>query len=217
MNDIYQVTESQFSESELLSEIVEVLKSGQLAVIPTDTSYAVVADAFHPGAVTLLRMAKQQSPAVPIPVAASSVEMANGIAKLSNLASDLANAFWPGPLTILTRSQPSLTWSISDHRSALSIRVPNSNIAQSLLHRVGPLAMTGAQLSGQEPIQMVEQAVAALGQKVAVYLDAGALSHNVSSVIDATTSNLRLIRQGAITIGSIREVNPNVIDATVTK
>ncbi len=217
MNDIYPVSENEFAQSEIFAEVVEVLKSGQLVVIPTDTSYAVVADAFHPGAVTLLRMAKQQSPAVPIPVAAGSIEMANGIAKLSNLASDLAHAFWPGPLTILTSSQPSLNWSIGDHRTALSIRVPNSNIAQSLLQKVGPLAMTGAQLSGQDPIQIVEQAVGALGQKVAVYLDAGELSHNVSSVVDATTSNLRLIRQGAITIGSIREVNPNVIDATVTK
>ena len=217
MTDVYQVTESDFAQSSIFSEAVDLLKSGQLVVIPTDTSYAVVADAFHPGAVTLLRMAKQQSPAVPIPVAAGSIEMANGIAKLSNLASDLANAFWPGPLTILTRSQPSLTWSIGDHRTALSIRVPNSNIAQLLLQSVGPLAMTGAQLSGEKPIQIAQHAVTALGQKVAMYLDAGELSHNVSSVIDATTSNLRLVRQGAITIGSIREVNPNVIDGTVNK
>jgi len=217
MSDTYQVLENESLDSGAIQETIAALKSGQLAVIPTDTSYAVVADAFHPGAVTLLRMAKQQSPVTPIPVAAASLEMANGIAALSNLASDLANAFWPGPLTLLTKSQPSLTWSIADHRTALSIRVPKSEIAQLLLREVGPLAMTGAQLSGNPPIQIVEQAVEALGQKVAVYLDCGELSHIVSSVVDATTSNLRLVRQGAITIGSIREVNPNVIDATVNQ
>ena len=217
MNDILKISDAENLESAAMQEAIAALKSGQLAVIPTDTSYAVVADAFHPGAVALLRMAKQQSPTVPVPVAAATIDMAMGIAKMSNLASDLANAFWPGPLTLLTQSQPSLSWSICDHRTALSIRVPKSQIAQTLLQEVGPLAMTGAQQSGQPPIQIVEQAVESLGQKVAVYLDAGALSHIVSSVIDATTSNLRLVRQGAITIGSIREVNPNVIDATVNQ
>ena len=217
MSDVLKISDSDNLDSSALQEAIAALKSGQLAVIPTDTSYAVVADAFHPGAVALLRMAKRQSPTVPVPVAAATIEMAMGIAKMSNLANDLANAFWPGPLTLLTQSQPSLSWSISDHRTALSIRVPKSHIAKTLLQEVGPLAMTGAQLSGQQPVQIVEQAVESLGQKVAVYLDAGELSHIVSSVIDATTSNLRLVRQGAITIGSIREVNPNVIDATVNQ
>lgn len=214
MSDLYVVNKEVSVETHAVKEVIAALKSGQLAVIPTDTSYAVVADAFHPGAVTLLRMAKQQSPTIPIPVAAASLEMANGIAKLSNLANDLAKVFWPGPLTLLTQAQPSLSWTIADHRTALSIRVPNSTLVRILLQEVGPLAMTGAQVSGQPPIQIVEQAQVALGQKVAVYLDAGEITQTVSSVIDATTSNLRLVRQGAITIGSIREVNPNVIDAS---
>lgn len=217
MSDVLSISSTDSLDSPAVQEAVAALKSGQLAVIPTDTSYAVVADAFHHGAVALLRMAKQQSPTIPVPVAAATIDMAMGIAKMSNLASDLANAFWPGPLTLLTQSQPSLSWSICDSRTALSIRVPKSQIAQILLQEVGPLALTGAQLSGQGPIQSAQQAVTALGQKVAVYLDAGELSHIVSSVIDATTSNLRLVRQGAITIGSIREVNPNVIDATVNQ
>lgn len=214
MPEALKLTGEAEHDDAIIAEVVSAIQSGQLAVVPTDTSYAVLADAFHPGAVTLLRMAKQQSPNTPIPVAAASVEMAHGIAAMSNLASDLANAFWPGPLTLLTRSQPSLSWPISDHRTALSIRVPHSEIAQRIIKATGPVAMTGAQLSGNSAVQIVEQAIEALGEKVAIYLDAGELSHNVSSVIDATTSNLRLVRAGAISIGSIRAINPNVIDAT---
>lgn len=217
MSDIFKLTGDSDQDQAAFQEVISAVRTGQLAVIPTDTSYAVIADVFNPSAIALLRMAKKQTPEVSIPVATATLEMAHGVAKLSNLASDLANVFWPGPLTLLTRSQPSLTWPISDHRTALSIRVPDSQIVNSVLSATGPVAMTGAQLAGQPAVQIVEQAVEALGQTVAVYLDAGELSHIVSSVIDATTSNLRLIRAGAISIGSIREYNPNVIDATASK
>jgi tRNA threonylcarbamoyl adenosine modification protein (Sua5/YciO/YrdC/YwlC family) len=217
VSDIFKLTGDLAADQAAIDEVISAVKTGQLAVIPTDTSYAVIADAFNASAIALLRMAKKQSPEVAIPVAVATTEMAHGVARLSNLASDLANVFWPGPLTILTRSQPSLTWPICDHRTALSIRVPDSALVSAVLSATGPVAMTGAQQSGQGSVQIVEQAIESLGETVAIYLDAGELSHNVSSVIDATTSNLRLIREGAISIGSIRVYNPNVIDATATK
>lgn len=216
MSEILKITQDNEQNEEIISQVVSFVQSGQLAVIPTDTSYAVIADAFHPGAVTLLRMAKKQAPDIPIPVGVSSFEMAQGVANLSNLAADLAKVFWPGPLTILTQAQPSLSWPIGDFRTALSIRVPNYEIAQKIISSTGPVAMTGAQASGMPAVQDVEHAIEFLGDKVAVYLDAGPMSHNVSSVLDATTSNLRLMREGEITIGSIRVFNPNVIDATHT-
>lgn len=215
MSDVFKLTSDQSQNESALVEVIAAVKSGQLAVIPTDTSYALIADAFHPGAVTLLRMAKKQTPEIPIPVATATLEMAHGVAKFSNLATDLANAFWPGPLTLLTHSQPSLRWPICDSRTALSIRVPHSEIAQQVLTGTGPAAMTGAQVAGNSAIQNVEQAVEDLGEKVAIYLDAGPLPATVSSVIDATTSNLRLVRQGQISLDRIRAINPNVIDATV--
>ena len=214
MSDVLKLTGDQKQDQIAIDEALAAIKSGQLAVIPTDTSYAVIADAFHPGAIALLRLAKKQTPEVPVPVGAASLDMANGVAMFSNLATDLAKAYWPGPLTLLTHSQPSLTWPICDSRTALSIRVPNSQIAQHLISLTGPVAMTGAQVSGASSVQMVEQAIESLGEKIAVYLDAGEIVANASSVIDATTSNLRLVRQGSISLERIRQINPNVIDAT---
>lgn len=214
MSDVLKLTGDQTQDQNAINEIVAALKGGQLAVIPTDTSYAVIADAFHPGAIALLRLAKKQTPEVPIPVGVGSIDMARGVAKFSNLATDLANAFWPGALTLLTHSQPSLSWPICDSRTALSIRVPHYEIAQQLISQAGPVAMTGAQQSGAVAVQNVEQAIESLGEKIAFYLDAGELLANTSSVIDVTTSNLRLVRQGSISLERIREINPNVIDAT---
>ena len=214
MSDVLKLTGDQQQDQGAISEAVAAVKSGQLVVIPTDTSYAVIADAFHPSAIALLRLAKKQTPEVPIPVGAASIDMANGVAKFSNLATDLAKAFWPGPLTLLTHSQPSLSWPICDSRTALAIRVPHYEFAQQLISLTGPVAMTGAQQSGASAVQIVQQAVEALGEKIAVYLDAGEILPSASSVVDVTTANLRLVRQGSISLERIREINPNVIDAT---
>ena len=84
MSDIFKLTSDASQNEVAIAQVIAAIKGGQLAVIPTDTSYALIADAFHSGAVTLLRMAKKQSPEVPIPVATATIEMAHGIAKLSH-------------------------------------------------------------------------------------------------------------------------------------
>jgi tRNA A37 threonylcarbamoyladenosine synthetase subunit TsaC/SUA5/YrdC len=76
--------------------------------------------------------------------------------------------------------------------------------------------MTGAPLTGEVPVQNVEQAQAALTDLVDVYLDGGELSLRISTVIDATTDHIRLIRKGELTLAQVREVMPIVIDATAS-
>ena len=81
---------------------------------------------------------------------------------------------------------------------------------------MGPCILTGAQQVGQGTIQTVEQAQNQLGELVDIYLDGGHLMGANSTVIDATTDNLRLIRAGAISLERIRQVLPGVIDASAT-
>lgn len=145
MSDIFKLTGDLTTDTQAMQEVVNAVKSGQLAVIPTDTSYALIADAFNVGAIALLRLAKKQTPDIPVPVGTSSFEMANGIANFSNLARDIANAFWPGPLTLLVRGHSSISWPIGDLRTALSIRVPQSKFTKLIITATGPVAMTGAQ------------------------------------------------------------------------
>jgi len=77
--------------------------------------------------------------------------------------------------------------------------------------------LTGAQLAGEAAIQNVEQAQGALGELVDVYIDGGELTGEISTVIDATTDQIRLIRHGALTLAQIRAVMPSVIDASASK
>jgi tRNA threonylcarbamoyl adenosine modification protein (Sua5/YciO/YrdC/YwlC family) len=195
---------------------VMAVKNGGLAVIPTDTTYAVICDAFNTAAITKLRMAKKQVSDLALPVAAASVETIRGVANFSVAANDLACAFWPGTLTILTVAQDSLSWNLGQPGSALAVRVPHNELALAVLREIGPTVMTGAQLAGEAAIQNVEQATAALGESVDVYIDSGQLSGQVSAVIDASTDQIRLIRKGALTLTQIRAVMPTVIDASAS-
>lgn len=195
---------------------IAAVKDSGLVVIPTDTSYAVICDAFSSGAITKLRMAKKHNSDIALPVAAGSIETIRGVANFSVIANDIANALWPGPLTVLTVAQDSLSWNIGQDGSALAVRVPHHEVAQSVLSEIGPSVMTGAQHFGNSAVQTVEQAQAALTDSVDVYLDGGPLSARISTVIDATTDHVRMIRNGEISLAQLREVMPAVIDATAS-
>jgi tRNA threonylcarbamoyl adenosine modification protein (Sua5/YciO/YrdC/YwlC family) len=196
---------------------VAAVKNGGLAVIPTDTSYAVICDAFNTAAITKLRMAKKQVSDLALPVAAGSLETIRGVANFSVAANDLACAFLPGSLTILTVAQDSLSWNLGQPGTALAVRVPHHEVALAVLCEIGPTVMTGAQLAGEAAIQNVEQAQSALGELVDVYIDGGQLTGEISTVIDATTDQIRLIRKGVLTLAQIRAVMPTVIDASASK
>ena len=218
MSQVYKV-DAQASAADIALAVdaaISAVKAGGLAVIPTDTSYAVICDAFNNSAITKLRMAKKQNSDIALPIAAGSIETIRGVAKFSMIANDLASALWPGPLTLLTVAQDSLSWNIGQAGSALAVRVPHHEVAQAVLAGVGPTVMTGAQLAGQAAVQTVEQAQEALLDLVDVYLDGGPLSARISTVIDATTDHVRMIRNGEISLAQLREVMPAVIDATAS-
>jgi L-threonylcarbamoyladenylate synthase len=218
MSQVFKVDE-QASESDVqlaIDAAITAVKNGGLVVIPTDTSYALICDAFNIGAITKLRMAKKQNSDIALPIAAGSIETIRGVANFSTIANDLASALWPGPLTLLTIAQDSLSWNIGQAGSALAVRVPHHDVAQAVLSGIGPAVMTGAQLAGEAAVQTVELAQAALSDQVDVYLDGGALSPRISTVIDATTDQVRLVRLGQMTLGQLREVMPSIIDASAS-
>ena len=197
-----------------ISQAIAVVQAGGLVVIPTDTSYAVIADAFHVEAITKLREAKTQPETIALPVAAGSLATIAGVANLSPLAVDLANAFWPGPLTILTNAQISLSWKIGPSDNALAIRIPNQTVALAVLRGIGPTVMTGAQQFSQAPIMDIQSAQESLGDAVEMYLDAGPCETPNSTIVDASGEHLRLVRAGKLSLAQLREVLPMMIDAT---
>ncbi len=190
-----------------IDEAVNAVRRGDLIVLPTDTVYGVGAEPFDADAVAALGAAKGRTHGAPPPVLVPEVRTLDGLAAdVSGEARALAAAFWPGALTLLLRAQPSLQWTVSDGAGVVALRVPDHPAALAVLQRTGPLAVTGAQRSGQPAPTTVDAAREQLGAAVAVYLDGGEVPGSASTVVDATVSPPRVLRVGAIGIDALRGV-----------
>lgn len=186
----------------------------ELVVFPTDTVYGIACDAFSHEAVEKLLEAKGRDRQSPPPVLIGNVSALDGLAQdIPQLAHKLAATFWPGALTMILKAQPSLTWDLGDTKGTVALRMPDHKIALALLQETGPLAVSSANLSGQAAATTCQQAEAALGSKVKIYLDGGSspkgeastivdmtdLSESVSESGEIVTSGkVRILRRGAL-------------------
>ncbi|MDQ0371738.1 L-threonylcarbamoyladenylate synthase [Cellulomonas humilata] len=193
-----------------LDEAVNVLSRGGLVVLPTDTVYGIAADAFTPPAVQALLDAKGRGRQMPPPVLIGDVRTLDGLATdVPAGARALAEAFWPGGLTLIVRAQPSLAWDLGETRGTVALRVPDHETALALLRRTGPLAVSSANRTGSPAAVTAQDAYDQLGDSVAVYLDGGdAPGQIASSIVDATGPTLRLVRVGALSLEQLNEVTP---------
>lgn len=168
----------------------------------------------------MLMAAKGRSRNMPPPVLIAQVATMDGLARdIPDDARKLADAFWPGALTLILPAQPSLTWDLGETRGTVALRVPNDETALELLRATGPLAVSSANRTGQPAATTVEEAIAQLGDSVEVYLDGGsratdeAESTLPSTIVDATGDTLVVVRAGAINIDELRVVVPNILPA----
>ena len=193
------------------------LSQQRCIVLPTDTVYGIGADAFSAQGVAMLLAAKGRSRTMPPPVLMAQSATMDGLARdIPADARALAEAFWPGGLTLILQAQPSLTWDLGETRGTVGLRVPNDEAALELLAATGPLAVSSANRTGQPAAATADEAEAQLGESVDVYLDGGARgtaeTSLPSTIIDCTGEQLRVVRSGAISIEQIRSVAPKVLD-----
>ena len=191
-----------------LTDAASAVRRGELVVIPTDTVYGIGCDAFNTRAVAALLEAKGRGRDMPAPVLVGTVSAATALVQgLGTHGQDLIDAFWPGPLTLIFRANPSLVWDLGDTKGTVAVRMPMHQVALDLLRETGPMAVSSANRSGQPPATTVEEAEEQLGDSVAVYLDGGPCTDNVpSTIVDLTTAVPRLLRKGAIPVDKIRGV-----------
>lgn len=184
------------------------LKSGRLAVIPTDTVYGLAADAFDSQAVSALLAAKRRGRDMPVPVLVGSWTTIDGLVfSVRPQARDLIRAFWPGGLSLVVQQAPSLAWDLGDARGTVMLRMPLHPVALELLREVGPLAVSSANVSGQPAATTAAEARAQLGDLVGVYLDGGPAEHGLAStIVDLTSDAPRILREGAVPTEKLAEV-----------
>jgi L-threonylcarbamoyladenylate synthase len=188
-----------------VSAAAGAIRRGELIILPTDTVYGIAADAFQPSAVQALLDAKGRGRSAPPPVLVPSRSTLDALAEtVPDAVTKLADAFWPGGLTIVLPARTTLAWDLGDTGGTVALRMPDDRIALELLAETGPLAVSSANRTGQPAAQTVEDAVDLLGESVDVYLDAGATPGPLpSTIVDATglvdgSGPLVVLREGVI-------------------
>ena len=200
---------------EALSAAEQALAAGRLIVLPTDTVYGIAADALQAEAVQALLDAKRRGRDMPPPVLISEPAMLRAlVADVPPEVDTLINRFWPGALTLIMKAQASLRMDLGRTEGTIAVRVPDHAGARAVLRRVGPLAVSSANTSGQPPATSVDEAITQLGASVSVYLDAGPTPGPVAStIVDlASTAAGRIVRAGVIGHAELVEVLPQLED-----
>ncbi|SJN18735.1 TsaC protein (YrdC domain) required for threonylcarbamoyladenosine t(6)A37 modification in tRNA [Micrococcus lylae] len=189
------------------------LGNRECVVLPTDTVYGIGADAFSPLAVAVLLAAKGRGRTMPPPVLIADRNVMQGLAyDVPEAAEQLAAEHWPGPLTLILKSQPTLTWDLGETRGTVALRVPADPAARELLYAVGPMAVSSANRTGMAAATTVQEAQEMLGETVSVYLDGGPRAENTpSTIVDCTVTPFRVARQGALPLEVLRETVPDLL------
>lgn len=188
-----------------VDEATEALAGGGLVVLPTDTVYGIAADAFKPEAVQALLEAKGRGRQMPPPVLIGALATLDGLADaIPERVREMVQKHWPGPLTVILQAQPSLQWDLGETHGTVALRMPDHALTLAVLTRTGPLAVSSANTTGSPAATTAAAAQEMLGESVQVYLDGGTSPGGVAStIVDATGSELRIVREGALSAADL--------------
>lgn len=201
MSEILDIT----SEREAaITAAAAAISAGQCVVLPTDTVYGIGANAFSADAVRGLLEAKGRGRDMPPPVLIADASVLRSLTdEIADEVLAVAEAFWPGPLTLILPLQPELGLDLGDLGDTIAVRVPDHDFTRELLRATGPLAVSSANTTGNPAATTISEAVDQLGESVAVYLDGGPASGPVPSTIVDLTGEPRILRAGRISVAEL--------------
>ncbi len=186
---------------------VDVIARGNLIVIPTDTVYGVACSPYKAESIDRLYEAKNRPRTKAMQILLADVEDATQVGTgFPAAAQKLADAFWPGALTITLPKRDGLPENLSIYPT-VGVRLPDHAALRAIIRALGgTLGATSANLSGEASPTNVDMAIAALGDAVALYIDGGETPGAVSSTVVETTlgDDVKLLREGPIAEADIR-------------
>jgi L-threonylcarbamoyladenylate synthase len=179
---------------------VNVLKDGGVIAMPTDTLYALSANARNAEAVRRVYAVKTREQGKPLPLFVSGIAMAEGFGVLNDACRALMQSFWPGGLTVVIAKQPDFDSEALAGGSTVALRQPDNAVALAVLAGLAqPLTATSANRSGDADPVSADEVRRQLGDAVDLVIDTGPCAVGVSStIVDCTGPEIRILRQGAI-------------------
>lgn len=201
-----------------LQKAVTALRTGELVAFPTETVYGLGADGFNEAACRAIYAAKGRPSDNPLILHIADMSALRDIAEeVPEAAVDLAEAFWPGPLTLVLKKRKVVSDVVSGGLDTVAVRMPDNELTRTLIRAVGhPLAGPSANLSGHPSPTLAAHVEHDFGDRIAGVVDGGPCRVGVeSTIVDLTTTPYAILRPGGIPrekiealIGPVREAAP---------
>lgn len=188
---------------------VEVIRRGGLVAVPTETVYGLAADASRPEAVLRIFLAKGRPADHPLIVHLPSAEaLPRWAASVPASARILADAFWPGPLTLILKKAEAVDPCVTGGRDTVGLRVPSHPLTLAVLRAFGGgLAAPSANRFGHVSPTTAEHVRRDLGDRVELILDGGPCPVGIeSTIVDLSEGEPAILRLGAVTRGDLEDV-----------
>ena len=184
------------------------LDAGGVVAVPTDTVYGLAASLWHDDAVASLFRLKDRPSHVPLPVLVHTLNPIQEIdVEWGESAQQLAQEFWPGPLTIVVSASAELARRVGGSKDSVGVRVPNDELLLSVLRECGPLTVSSANAHGESPCHSAAEVLGALGgEDLAGVLDGGERLGEISTVVEVGDGLWRVLREGSISASRIADV-----------
>lgn len=196
-----------------IQHAVELLRAGELVAFPTETVYGLGANANNPEAVRKIFRVKGRPATHPLIVHIDHPRyLQRWVRDMSPQAMKLAEAFWPGPLTLVAKRAPAVSDAITGGQDTVAIRVPNHPVAQQLLNAFGGgIAAPSANRYGHVSPTRAEHVREEFGDAIGAVLDGGDCKVGLESTIVTCVDEVpRILRPGSIGISQLREIVPTI-------
>ena len=190
-----------------IQHALDVFRNGGLVAFPTDTVYGLAAPVQNDRSIERLYVVKGRTNTKAIAVLLGEVDQLDQVAVGLNASiREVAQRFWPGPLTMIVPRHPSLP-NILAPSLTIGVRVPDHPVALALLKATGPLAVTSANISGKNNTVTAGQVLKQLKGRIHLIIDGGRTPGGVpSTVIDCTTPEPEILREGPISLKQIKAI-----------
>jgi len=198
-----------FPDSPEIEKAVALLRQGELVAFPTETVYGLGADATNPAAVARIFAAKGRPADHPLIVHLPGDDQLERWARdIPDAAYELAEAFWPGPLTLILKRQPHVVDAVTGGQDTVGLRVPGHPLALELLRAFGGgVAAPSANRFGRISPTTAQHVRDDLGDAVAMVLDGGACPVGIeSTIVDLSTGKSRILRPGMVSAADLGRV-----------
>jgi L-threonylcarbamoyladenylate synthase len=185
----------------------EIIKSGGIGILPTDTIYGIVGSALIPEAVERIYFwRKRDKKKPPIILVASAADIKKFGVEIDAAAKEILSRVWPGKVSVVLpmawRGKRALKKFKHLHRGTktLAFRVPEPAWLRKLLEKTGPIIAPSANLEGEPPALTIRSAKKYFGKNIDFYIDIGRLVSKPSTLIKIKEGKVIILRQGAVKI-----------------